>query len=178
MIQVMLDLETFGTRPTSAIVSIGAVKFTVADGIIDKFKVNLDPRDAKSYGMTYDKDTLEWWATQSKDARSGWSKDSVDYLTGIKTFLSWYGDEEIPTWSKGKIFDFPMLEHSIKTLNLPVPWKYSKVNDYRTLINAFKINDFKLKQKGSITHDSLVDCIEQTKVLIPILSALEEFEGV
>jgi len=54
MTDIMLDLETMGTSPTSAIVSIGAVKFSPEGGVTDDFYARIHLPDAVDSGLTLD----------------------------------------------------------------------------------------------------------------------------
>ena len=75
--QFVVDLETLSTHANACIVSIGVVKFTLQDGILEEFFVNVDPASCKEYGLHFDKDTIAWWKTQSKEARESWQKDPI-----------------------------------------------------------------------------------------------------
>jgi DNA polymerase III epsilon subunit-like protein len=46
----MIDLETYSTRPTAAIASIGAVKWE-GDKIVDTFYCTIDPATCKAAGL-------------------------------------------------------------------------------------------------------------------------------
>ena len=68
---VMLDLETLGTRPGCVILTLGAVKFDPYSlrepdsGIY--FRVDVDEQTA--LGREVQEDTLNWWLNQSEDIR-------------------------------------------------------------------------------------------------------------
>ena len=68
--QVVVDLETLSTRPNSCIVSIGAVAFNLQEAILDEFFINVDASDCRSHGLHIDRNTIEWWKKQSKEARN------------------------------------------------------------------------------------------------------------
>lgn len=58
---IMFDIETLGTLPGSAILSIGAVRFDIGKkSISDEFYVNLDVTSSLSAGFTYEKSTINW----------------------------------------------------------------------------------------------------------------------
>jgi hypothetical protein len=171
--QVMLDTEALSTRSNAAIVSIGAVKFCLNKGIISSFKINIDPKSCKQYGMHIDASTVDWWFQQTKEARDGWMKSPVSIGEGLQYFQNWYGDKSRITWVKGASFDFPILENAFRVLELKNPIKYWHQCCYRTIINTFGIDDRKMKSEGSTYHDAVSDCEEQCKVLIPLLQAIK-----
>lgn len=63
MRNVMIDLETFGTRPGSVIVSIGAVEFSM-DGIGEAYYRAIDVASSLLAGLTIDEITVKWWREQ------------------------------------------------------------------------------------------------------------------
>lgn len=171
--QIMLDIETLSTKTNASIVQIGAVKFSLDNGIIDTFIVNIDPADCKKHGLDVEKSTVEWWMTQPKEARDSWRSNPQSLLDGLQQFVDWYGNTSKFTWAKGgQKFDFPILEYALKVCELKTPWKYWHCMDYRTLTNVLGIDDRKLKSEGSVYHNALSDCEEQFKVLCPLLKAL------
>ena len=173
-IQCMLDGETLSTKMTAAVVSIGAVKFTVDDGIIDRFKVNICAKSCKEHGLHFSKDTIDWWAKQPKEAREAWQKDPVSLPEALSLFNEWYGTKSITTWAKGaKVFDIPILENAYAAAGLTQPWRYPQIADYRTLLLFCNVDDRKLKEAGTVAHDALTDCEQQVKVLLPLLKAIQ-----
>ena len=66
---VMLDLETFGTRPGSVLRSIGAVTFGLRAGLGEEFYRNIDKQSQLELGLTVDAQTEAWWARQSEEAQ-------------------------------------------------------------------------------------------------------------
>ena len=66
---VMLDLETMGNNSNSAIIAIGAVAFSLDSGVYDKFYANVHLQTSLDAGLKVDGSTVEWWLTQSENAR-------------------------------------------------------------------------------------------------------------
>ena len=60
---LMIDLETLGTKPNSAILSIGAVYFD-KDGLGEEFYANVDLQDSIDSGFDIDASTVYWWLSQ------------------------------------------------------------------------------------------------------------------
>lgn len=174
----MVDIETLATTFNAVIVSIGAVKFNLDEGIVDEFYINLNGLDGRQYDCVIDPDTINWWKTQPAAARDAWQKSPRPYKEALEAFCEWYGPASVPTWAKGgPKFDFPILEHSMKKAGVVVPWQYYHCFDYRTLLHVTKINDVKLKSKGSTYHNALDDAKEQTKLILPILQGFQHWEA-
>lgn len=168
---VMIDLETLGTRADAAIISLGAVKFEFEGGpIVDTFKINIDAASCKSHGLYIDKETVEWWSKQSKEARQAWMKDPVTLTGAIDSFTQWYGKKSLPTWSHGAGFDIPILEYTYKKCfnNLP-PWKYYDVYCCRTVMNMAGYDLKKERESSGTYHDALEDSKAQALAVIKIL---------
>ena len=168
--QVVVDLETLSTRPNSGITSIGAVAFTLQDGIVDEFMINVDPASCKSYGLHIDKSTVDWWATQPKEAIDSWRKDPVPLEDAMNKFVDFYGDKSIPIWGNGSVFDITILESSMYALGYgtgELPWKFWDIYDMRTLTS---ILGRKLEKTG-INHNALHDAIAEAKLIIDMLKS-------
>ena len=67
---IMIDCETLGTRPGCHILSLAAIGFAPATGVMDpepfEARIGLPPGG----DLTVDADTLRWWLRQSDDARA------------------------------------------------------------------------------------------------------------
>jgi hypothetical protein len=65
----MLDLESLGTRPDCAILTLGAVKFDpfTPNSFGDSLYFRIDVDEQLALGREVQEDTLKWWANQSAD---------------------------------------------------------------------------------------------------------------
>ena len=68
MKHVMVDLETLGTLPGCAIMSVGAVFFD-ASGLGAEFYMVARQDSCTKAGLTIDAETASWWAQQAPDAQ-------------------------------------------------------------------------------------------------------------
>ena len=68
---VMLDLETLGTRPDCVILTLGAVKFNpyTADMPGPGLYLRPDVDEQISRGREVQEETVEWWLKQAEDVR-------------------------------------------------------------------------------------------------------------
>lgn len=166
-INVMIDLETVSVRSNAAICSIGAVKFTFEEGILDTFYEKVDANTCKQVGLHVDKDTVNWWMTQKKEALLELTRDCKPLDTVLESFTEWYGKYEYPTWSNGAAFDLVVLENAYFAVGKVRPWKYWNDRCFRTMKEVIKIP---YEVEGTL-HNALDDAISQTKHLIKIMGS-------
>ena len=168
--QIVVDLETLSVRPNACITSIGAVSFNLEEGILEEFFMNVDPTTCKENGLHIDKSTVDWWASQPKEAIESWMKDPYPLDEAIDKFSIFYGDKSIPIWGNGSSFDITILESAYYALGWEtgkLPWKFWDIYDMRTLTS---ILSRKLEKTG-INHNALHDAIAEAKLLIEMLKS-------
>ena len=168
--QIVVDLETLSARPNSCIISIGAVAFTLQDGITEEFLINVDPVSCKELGLHISKETVQWWSTQSKEAIDSWKKDPVPLREAMKKFNEFYGNVSVPIWGNGASFDITILESAYFALNdedINIPWKFWDIYDMRTLTSVL---GRKLEKTG-INHNALHDAIAEAKLIMDMLKS-------
>jgi inhibitor of KinA sporulation pathway (predicted exonuclease) len=170
MKHIVFDLETLSTRKNAVITSIGAVK-VVDNKIVDEFKINIDPADAKSYGLHIDKKTVEWWAGQSKEARMSWMTDPVPLITALTALEEWYGTikKKYHVWGYGANFDISILEANYHAIGKSEPWTYTNVMCLRTISTLVGVPIPRLE---GTHHDALDDAKNQAKYLIDFYSKM------
>lgn len=171
---IMLDLETLDTSPTSVILTFGAVKF-------DKFSEN-DPDDSTAIylrldmdsqselGRTINPDTVVWWGNQSKESQEeAFSEENRVSLEDFTTQLNKYivGCDKI--WAQGTTFDIVIIENLYRMLGKPIPWAYWQVRDSRTL---FDLGDDSIKKNNASAHNALADAYFQAKSVQAIYKQL------
>lgn len=132
---IMIDLETGGTKPGDAILSIGACTFREKDGgarycfhafakADDRFRIQPS--------------TLTWWEEKhpeaKKEAFSG--RNSIDdVLFSFADYISQF--KEVRVWGNSASFDLKILERAYEICNIPIPWTRRQEMCYRTLKNLF-----------------------------------------
>lgn len=164
--QVVVDLETLSTHANACIVSIGAVKLENLE-IVDTFYMNVDAKTCKEVGLHIDKDTLDWWASQEKEAREAWLQNPQPLSKALLDFSAWYGNDSIPIWGYGANFDVVILESAFRAEQvIPIPWKFWDIYCLRTLMNVL---DKRLPKKNN--HNALDDATAQANMLIEILQS-------
>ena len=161
---IMLDIETLGTKPETVILTIGAVKFDpfsnkIGDGLY--IKPDVDEQIAR--GRDVDESTLAWWGTQAEDVREEAlglaDRISIEEMyRQLNRFL--VGAENI--WAQGPVFDMVILAHIYRQYGWPTPWQYWQVRDSRTLFGTH--GDPRVKGKAGL-HNSLEDCVSQAQAV-------------
>lgn len=160
---VMIDLETLDVLPTATILTIGAVKFDpfgddLNEPSCEKLYIKVDIDSCDTIGGTVSASTLEWWASQSKEAQ----EDAFDpnNRIGIEEALNQlykfcWGAKRV--WSHGVGFDLIILENYFRKIEKAVPWQFWEMRDTRTLFDI-GINP----ERATVTaHNALADALDQ-----------------
>lgn len=156
---VMVDIETVSTKQNAAIVAIGAVEFTIPDGITRQFSVNIDVNSSHAYGLDIDRSTLEWWFKQPIETQKAWQTNKKSLPDALNMFIEWLGDcEKTMMVSEGNVFDFGILYSSFDAVGLEKPWKYWNEMDTRTV--GIMMN---MRMSTGNDHIALKDAINQTE---------------
>lgn len=171
---IMLDLETMGTGPNSAIIAIGAVRFDTEDiirgdsnnGILDKFYEIVDLKSSTSLGLEIDPDTVMWWMKQSDNARGQFERDGIHLVKALCSFSEWVGDDAI-IWGNGAAFDNVILANAYEKALHPQPWKFWNDRCYRTVKNLHP--QIEMERVGTY-HCAVDDAESQALHLMKILT--------
>ena len=163
--QVMIDLETMSTESNAAICSIGAVKFSIEQGVLETFYCTVDAADCKRYGLDISADTVRWWSKQPREVLELLRKDNVPLQTALIQFSHWYGNQKLPTWGCGSDFDNVIMENAYKAVNMRRPWDAWQNRCYRTIREVIQIP---LDDRDGVYHNALDDALYQTHHLIKI----------
>ena len=164
MKDIMIDLETMGVIPESAILVISAVafeplrrysqdpNFTVDQLEILELRVDLESQENRFI----DEKTLQWWGKQDAAV--------IDDMFGDHGRISLHTALEQLTrfvWNKGRIwaqgiaFDIPILENAYKQCGMSVPWNYWQIRDSRTVLDLVQVD------LPPASHNSTEDCVRQ-----------------
>jgi hypothetical protein len=139
MNHIMIDLETLGTVPGCAILSIGAVAFNFhSKELGPEFYIVVNQKSCEQYGLKIDRGTLAWWSRQSpeaqvvlKQSRTG-GETLPDALGALTTYLKQFGSN-VRVWGNGAAFDNAILSCCYASINSRLPWKFTNDRCYRTL---------------------------------------------
>lgn len=187
MKNVMIDLETLDTRPTSVILSIGAVAFDPTLNCLGDFldaeltnRGELE-RQQTLFGRTVSASTVQWWMGQSALAKRIFSEqsmsgaDRVDLQTGLKLLSDLIdangGRDDVIVWANPPSFDLAILRSAYEATGIEVPWKHYNERCYRTL-KALTKRQYKVKAFEGIEHKALDDALHQARNTMGMLSCL------
>lgn len=154
---IMLDLETVDTRPTAAILSIGAVYFDENGAMHRRYYQAVDVDSCTALGLTSSPSTLEWWGRQNEAARQVFTDPSKVYLIPALFAFAEFVEPGAKVWGNGAAFDNAILANAYAAAGLALPWKFYNDRCYRT-VSAF--NPVERVQKGT-HHNALDDAISQ-----------------
>jgi len=172
---VMIDIETMGTTPGAAILSIGAVTFGRA-GLGEIFYAPVLLQSCLDAGLHIDPETDAWWAKQSDAARAAaFRNDAAPLATVLEQFSNWFNlvRAERP-WSQGANFDPPLLDAAYRACGMTPPWKYWNVRDTRTL---YDLAGVKVDRSKGTHHNALDDARTQAEAAVKALNILNPDGG-
>lgn len=173
-LDIMVDLETLGTRGDTAFLSLGAVAFdpfgkSVAKSGPQTFYRNVDAQSCIDLGLRVDGSTVMWWFTKEDSARRALADPKPEPIGQVlAAFGSWYRSHAVRyktcVWSHGATFDIPIISEAYARLGHKAPWEFWDCNDTRTV---FRLAGAKLPNADTRGggHNSLNDSIAQAEHL-------------
>lgn len=171
----MTDLETLGTVPGCAILSIGAVRFDYKTGKLgDEFYIVVDRQSCADAGLHEDPGTLAWWAKQSEAARrvlryaSDEEEGATPLADALEQFNAWI--KKVPgtrIWGNGADFDNPILACAYKAVGMKQGWAPFNGRCYRTVKNMYP--QTAMGKRIGTYHNALDDAKNQALHLMEIV---------
>lgn len=166
---LMIDLETLGTKPQSPIISIGAVFFDIERGMLgNTFYMALKIKDQLEKGRKIDADTLQWWFEQSDAAKKVFHEKAQPTATVLNTFTQWVktnkGTSKVYPWGNGSTFDISLMEDIFNQYEIGCPWGFNTIMDLRTF-RRFIAKGAPV-YNGGTAHNALDDAIAQANYVI------------
>lgn len=167
----MLDIESVGTKPGCAIVSLGAVSFNEHAVTNNKFYTVFSIKSQLPHDLRMNPETLSWWMQQSGEAReallAALDPTTVDLANGLDRFALWYRTQGFnAVWANGASFDFAILTTAAQRVGREMPWKYRDERCYRTL--RALCPDVKCTADAGVAHNALADSIWQAQHTVDI----------
>jgi len=170
MNDIMIDIESGGTRPDANIFSIGAVLFDRSTGEIgDTLHIGLLSQITRSV----DPDTMRWWMhPDQKQALIALAKIMIEKpyridlaLEKLARFIARHRANNI--WSNGASFDITILSHAYRQHDMLTPWRFWHELDVRTIVDACRYvtgtDPKKQVTKPACAHSALDDAIYQAR---------------
>ena len=166
---IMIDIETLGVTPQATILSIACCGFEPVTGNVTEEtyykRIEIDTQENRQI----DESTIEWWSKQNAEAQEeafGEGVDRVDLKDSLEEISKMIWKHE-NVWTNGTTFDIPILTDAFNEYNIPIPWKFWKVFDTRSVYTL--VPD--LGKLGN-SHNALEDCVNQILLLQKALKAL------
>lgn len=160
---IMVDLETLDFKPSSVILTLGAIKFDPYSNAepYDPLYLRFDIDGQTAIGRTISESTIEWWGQQEESVREEalGEKGRVSVEDGIDQFHKFVWNSDA-IWAQGPQFDIVIIENLYQMLDKSFPWRHGQVKDSRTL---FTLGVDPELQKGDQAHNALVDAYWQAK---------------
>lgn len=164
---LMIDLETWGTSPGCAVRSIGAVTFDLGNDKHEEksFYANISTRSCLYAGLRMERDTAEWWTRQSPEARAKLEENPEELPNVVQSFhgfVAKVGARYI--WAQGANFDPGIWEAVARAVNGRISWKFHCVRDTRTVYDLARLDTREVKREG-VYHGALDDARHQVRCL-------------
>ena len=174
MRDVMIDLETLGTKPGSVFFAIGAVAFDRDSGRVFSdsggFYRLISIADALRWGLTRDAGTIAWWSRQSPEAQAefwramGGGADLSDAINDLATWLAGVARraecsvKSLRVWGNGATFDNTLVATGCQQAQLHMPWDTFSDRCFRTLKTD---NPGHEPVREGVHHHALHDAVHQ-----------------
>jgi hypothetical protein len=176
MKDLMIDIETLGTKPGCVILSISAIWFDIeTGGIGDQFDMHIDVNDAVEKGLTINLETVQWWMGQDVEARiKVLCNDGCtlsDVLLSFVEFFNKNKGNDVQIWGNSPSFDLAIMKSAFEKVKLPIPWKHYQERDVRTLV-MFAPHIKKQTEFKGIPHYGIDDCKHQINYCCTIYKKL------
>jgi hypothetical protein len=160
--QIMLDIETLGVTPGSAILSIAAVDFD-REKIGRHFYRNIQPESNRLAGLTVDPATVTWWDEQAPGAREALNRNQVPIEQALEELNNFIAiDRRCEVWGNGADFDKPLLDAAYRACGMRAAWPTFSGRCYRTMKSQSP--EFEMEWEGC-HHNALDDAINQARYL-------------
>ncbi len=175
---LMIDLETMGNKPDSAIVAIAAVPFDMVSGVTDDalFYEVIDLHSSEKYGGSIDADTVLWWLGKSENARGEITNSTkmIDLpvaLTRLNSFTFEFCEERVQVWGNGSNFDNVILRTAYENCELNPFWRHWNDRDVRTIVELGRNAGIDPKKDFPFVgeaHNALDDALHQVNYVVAI----------
>jgi DNA polymerase III epsilon subunit-like protein len=165
MQNIMVDIETLGNVRNSAVLSIGAVQFSMGSdrAIGEEFYVNIDVASSIRFGCKVESATFYWWMRQGDEARRAlFNPVPVEFTDALSAFRDFIGHDNPLVWAKPPGFDLGHLTSCYQLVEQPIPWHHRNERDVRTfcdVVQRLGWNPPNIKSKTK--HNALADAKAQ-----------------
>ena len=182
MENVMIDIETLGTKPYSVLLSLAGVEFDLESGETGRtFYQNISIQSCLDHNLVIEEQTLLWWLKQDKQAQETLinptpKRDTLDNV--LYKFYGWLinikqQDKPLYMWGNSNRFDLGLLSNAMERVGIEkMPWNFYDERDVRTLVH-FNPQIKKDMVFEGVKHSALDDCYHQIKYCSEIYRSLK-----
>ena len=177
MNNLMVDIETLGTKPGAPVISLAAVQFDLETGETGEvFHMNINPGSLDEGGNIPDYNTLLWWVEGRSELLTNILKDGIDARIVFTSFCNYItetfkGINTFYVWGNSNRFDLGLLEYQLHLHDWETPWSFRNERDVRTLVHFAPEVKNNLPFEGT-KHNPLYDCKHQIKYCSGIFNKL------
>ena len=192
-IDVMVDLETLGTRYDAAVFQIAAASFDIESGvIIDDFNAVADISKLTAEDGVIKGETLKWWLDTDKDLLAELvGNGTYSPRDLITVFHRWLDEltleyDDVCLWGNGILFDNAIIRHKFESYGYEYPIRYHNDRDVRTIfeiaqaktgLSWYDLRD-RIYDKSLKAHDAVNDVENQIALVSKCYRILTKGESV
>lgn len=172
---VMVDIETLGTKSNSVIISIAAVAFDINTAEVGpNFYSTVCIQSCIDRGFDVTGSTIIWWLGQGDKAQKAISIESTPIDKVIRYLCDYFEDlpDDVKVWGNSARFDLGIIENAFIKCNKKIPWDYYNERDVRTLVSLCPEIKKEMVFDGP-KHHALYDCLHQIKYTCKIFNKLK-----
>ncbi len=167
----MIDIETLASRNDAAVVSIGAVKFSLKEDAVETFECVFSDLDEQlNKGRTKCERTMKWWADLPSEASDPlfhpekFSHILMPTYEGLEKLNRFIGGRAV--WGFGATFDNIIMRDIMSMYGLKPTWHYRDDMCLRTVVRLFPVAP---KGQRNTHHNALDDALYQVQYLKQII---------
>ena len=168
--QVMLDLETYGTKPGCVVLSICAATFNWRGDVDAVFSKNLEYDTQVDMGLFADPETVAWWEAQDIEAVEATFNNQEPTRRVLFDFTTWWEMHvaaDARVWAVGQDFDGPILTRCMEMMGVrdkPL-WPFWALRDVRSACDIAGI-DRSRRSTALVKHSAHADVLHQIKCVV------------
>ena len=185
---IMVDIETFGTTEDSVILQIGAIPFGENLEYDTQFFVDISVSEQiRTYKRIVDSETLCWWldavspqARVSVLERNQHETNVESLYNTLELFNEFVGllfddnNTENFIWANPPSFDLAIIKHAMRQCGITPAWKHYQERDVRTLHHINKMLGFGITKKSiGVKHNAIDDAKTQAVYVTDITNTLK-----
>lgn len=168
---VMVDIETLGSTPGCAVLSIGAVEFFPDINLLgEEFYAAIDLQSCIDRGLKIEGATFYWWLEQEKKAQEALCFQLYQLHTSLYLFSDYFQKcSPDLIWAHGPSFDLAVLSSAFHSTAQKKPWNFRDERDTRTVLDLAGMKMPKIEG----AHHALADAKSQA---ITIMEAIRKLQ--